>query len=245
MLNNRTGQEISIGSKRELGPDVQSAQISYRRGQEVIGHVESGDYWYCVLKGAVREYAILAEGRRRIVDFLLPGDFFGFPTSHRNFFAADAVSEGTVLARYPRRSLEQAADANPQISTQLREIAFEALWRSQVRLLILGRVTANAKVSSFLIEMAERSFDARDQTVLLPMSRYDIADYLAISVETVSRALTVLDQCGAIRFADRHRLQILDSELLETGFDHPGAVNEPLIQRRLQQTREKKIVTSR
>ncbi|MDB5601188.1 MAG: hypothetical protein JWN71_3232 [Xanthobacteraceae bacterium] len=159
----------------------------------------------------------MADGRRLIIDFLLPGDFFGFGARHEEFFAAEAIAGGTVVARYPRRSLETAADANPRIGREIREITCDAISRSQARLLILGRVTALEKVGAFLIEMADRSFDRTDQTVVLPMSRYDVADYLAVSVETVSRALTDFKKCGAIRCVTTRRIKILDRSALKNG----------------------------
>jgi CRP/FNR family transcriptional regulator, nitrogen fixation regulation protein len=183
--------------------------LSYDREQEIYGPTRAEDHWFCVLSGAARKYVLLADGRRRIIDFLLPGDFFGFRAQHEQVFVADAITAGTELARYPRRSIEMAADSNPPLSRQICELAFESIWRSQARLLILGRVTAREKVQAFLDEMAHRSSDGDANAVVLPMSRYDIADYLAISVETVSRALTELKRRGAIRAAATRRIQVL------------------------------------
>jgi CRP-like cAMP-binding protein len=190
---------------------------SYRRDQEIYGRSDAAEYWYCVVSGAARKYALTTDGRRRIIDFLLPGDFFGFGARHAEFFAAEAIAGDTVVACYPRRRLEAAADSDPRLGRQIREISFEAISRFQARLLILGRVTSLEKVGAFLIEMAARSFDRADQTVVLPMSRYDIADYLAVSVETVSRALTAFKKCGAIRHVTTRRIRIVDSGPLESG----------------------------
>ena len=181
--------------------------VSYHRNQEIYGPGGGEEHWFCIISGAARKYVLLADGRRRIVDFLLPGDFFGFRARHEAFFAADAIAEGTQAARYPRRGVEVAADSNLGLARQIRELAFESISRSQARLLILGRVSAREKVHAFLDEMAHRSFDGN--AVVLPMSRYDIADYLAISVETVSRALTDLRRRGTIRAAATRRIQIL------------------------------------
>jgi CRP-like cAMP-binding protein len=202
-----------------LSPAVDSARrvSSFRRDQEIYRRFDTAEHWYCVISGSARKCALLADGRRLIIDFLLPGDFFGFRARHEEFFAAEAIAGGTMVARYPRRSLETEADANPRIGQEMREITFDAISRSQARLLILGRVTALEKVGAFLIEMADRSFDRADQTVVLPMSRYDVADYLAISVETVSRALTEFKKCGAIRYVTTRRIHILDRSALKNG----------------------------
>src|ERR1700726_1907873 len=191
---------------------------SYRRGQEIYGEGDSAEFWYHLLSGAARKYALLADGRRRIVDFLLPGDFFGFRARHLRSFAVEAIIQGTLVASYPRRGIESAADADPALGRRIREIAFDSISRSQARLLITGRVTALEKVASFLLEMGHRSFDRAEKTVVLPMSRYDVADYLALSVETVSRALGELKRCGAMRFVGPHRIRLVDHASLENGF---------------------------
>jgi CRP/FNR family transcriptional regulator, nitrogen fixation regulation protein len=188
---------------------------SYRRGQEIYGAGESAEFWYHLLSGAARKCALLADGRRRIVDFLLPGDFFGFRARHQRNFAVEAIIPGTIVATYPRRRIEVAADTDPALGRWVRETAFESISRSQGRVLITGRVTALEKVGSFLVEMGCRSFDRIEQTVVLPMSRYDIADYLGLSVETVSRALTGFKQRGAIRFVGPHRVRLIDRRALE------------------------------
>jgi CRP/FNR family nitrogen fixation transcriptional regulator len=197
--------------------------MSFRSGQEIYGENDAGKHWYYLISGAARKYALMADGRRRIVDFLLPGDFFGFQPRHRHCFATEAIEKGTTVARYLRVSLETAADSNPKLGREIREIAFQSISRSQARLLILGRVTSLEKVGSFLVEMADRRLDHEDRTVSLPMSRYDIADYLAISVETVSRALTELSRCGRIRFIDKRHLCILDLDSLDYEFERAGA----------------------
>jgi CRP-like cAMP-binding protein len=191
--------------------------LSYHRDQEIYGPRGGEEYWFCMLSGAAREYILLADGRRRIVDFLLPGDFFGFQARGEEFFATDAIVAGTEVARYPRRGVEMAADSNLRLARQIRELAFESISRSQARLLIVGRVTAREKVRAFLDEMAHRSFDGNTNAVLLPMSRYDIADYLAISVETVSRALTELKRRGTIRAAATRLIQILADDSRQEG----------------------------
>lgn len=180
--------------------------LAYRRNQQIYG-TDEGTHWYCLLSGAARQTILLADGRRRIVGFLLPGDFFGLHARHNE--AAEAIVAGTRLARYPRHGLEMIADSNVLLGRRMREIALESISRSQAQLLIVGRVTAMDKVRGFLEEMAHRSFDQREQAIVLPMSRYDIADYLAISVETVSRALTELKRRGRIKSAGTRCIRMI------------------------------------
>ena len=200
-----------VGEIASLSPI--RAVLSYGKAEPIYSETDRADHWYCVLTGAARKYTVLSDGRRQIVDFLLPGDYFGFRERHDQFFATDALLDGTTVARYPRRSMEAAADRDPGLGREIREVVFDAMSRSQARLLIIGRIRSVEKVGAFLSEMADRCLDRREQTVVLPMSRYDIADYLGLSVETVSRALTRLRHERAIRFVDKHRISILDRDM--------------------------------
>jgi len=189
---------------------------SCHRGEEIYGQEDPTADWYRIISGMARKSTLLRDGRRTIVDFLLPGDFFGFSARETRAFDVEAVTEGTIVARYPRRTVEKLADNDPELSRQLREMAFDSISRLQTRILILSRPTAVHKVCAFLIEMADRS-GQRAELIVLPMSRYDIADYLAVSVETVSRALTRLKLLGIIRLADKHRVTIVNAQIVEAG----------------------------
>lgn len=192
-----------------------AAITRYRRGQEIYGPDDPAEHWYRMLSGTARKCAVKADGRRQIVDFLLPGDFFGLITRHEHRFAVEAITDSTEVARYPRGRIERLADFDPRIGRRIREAAFEAISRSQARMLILGRMSASEKVGAFLIEMAERSRSGQPEVVDLTMSRYDIADYLGLAAETVSRTLSELRRSGAIRLEDTHRVRILDRDGLE------------------------------
>jgi CRP-like cAMP-binding protein len=199
-----------------------AATTLYHRGEEIYGPDEPAEHWYRVVSGMARKCAVTADGRRQIVDFLLQGDLFGLIVRHEHQFAVEAVVEATAIVRYPRRRIEMLADADPRVGRRIREVAFEAISRSQARLLILGRMTAREKVGAFLIEMAERSRERSADGVVLAMSRYDIADYLALAAETVSRTLSELGQSGAIRLEDTHRVRILARNALEECGGGPG-----------------------
>ena len=162
----------------------------------------------------VRKCAMQADGRRQIVEFYLSGDFFGFCRGERHDFCTESVVNGTVMARYPRRQLEWLADSDRSVARCVRELTFAAIARLQARMLVLGRMTAAEKVGLFLLEMAERSENDALGDIVLPMSRSDIADYLALSVETVCRALADLKQSGTIRRCGSHRVTIVDPSAL-------------------------------
>jgi CRP/FNR family nitrogen fixation transcriptional regulator len=186
-----------------------------RRGQEIYRRADRAETWYCVVSGLARKCATTADGRRRIVDFLLPGDFFGLTSRREHLFAVEAVVDSTVIAHYPRGRIEMIANSDPQVNQLVRTIAFEAINRLQARILILGHTTAVEKVEAFIAEMAQRSCGGPGAAFSLPMSRYDIADYLALSVETVSRAVSDLKQSGIITLAAKRQITVPDRSFLD------------------------------
>jgi CRP/FNR family nitrogen fixation transcriptional regulator len=189
----------------------------FHRGQEICSQGQAADHWYCVLSGAAKRCVIRLDGRRQIVDLLLPGDVFGFTSLDEYDSSVEAIVESTVVAGYSRRRVEILADADPRLAREIRQVAFAALSRLQAQLLILGRITVLEKVGSFILEMASRLSNQRGNSVALPMSRYDIADYLAVSVETVSRSLTDLKHRGVIKLAGTRVVRIIDPHALEEG----------------------------
>jgi CRP/FNR family transcriptional regulator, nitrogen fixation regulation protein len=191
--------------------------MPFQRGQEICSQGRPTDHWYYLVSGAARRCVIRLDGRRQIVDLLLPGDLFGFSVLDEYDSTIEAIAEGTVVAAYPRRRVEMLADSNPQLAREIRQVAFAALSRLQAQLLILGRVTALEKVGSFILEMVSRLSAANSNSVALPMSRYDIADYLAVSVETVSRSLTDLKHRGVIKLAGTRIVMIVNRNALEDG----------------------------
>ena len=177
------------------------AQIIYEEGDPV-------ECWYRVVSGMAQRFNVRSDGRRQIVDLLLPGDVFGFGLQDRHTLAAEAIRDATVIARYPRVRLETLAASDPRMARMLREMASEESRRLQDLILILGQTTAQQKVAAFLAHLAGRLAGQPADHVSLPVSRYDIADYLALSVETVSRALTGLKRSGAIALAGPRNVRI-------------------------------------
>jgi CRP/FNR family transcriptional regulator, nitrogen fixation regulation protein len=199
-----------------------AVSMTYHRGQQIYRQKDPAEYWYCIVSGAARKCVLLADGRRQILDFMLPGDFFGFTARDKYALAAEAIVEGTIVARYPRRRLEMLANSDPEFGQLIREMAFETISHLQARILILGQMTALQKVSSFIVEMAERFSGEGSEAFSVIMSRYDIGDYLALSAETVSRTLTDLRHRGAITISGMHRLRIVNRRALEEGSDDGG-----------------------
>jgi CRP/FNR family transcriptional regulator len=146
-----------------------------------------------VTEGIVRLYKSLPDGRRQIVGFALPGDFLGLALMDRYGVAAEAVTQVRVC-RFARPAFTAYVDGKPHLLRRLHEFAGHELSLAQDQMLLLGRKTAEEKVAAFLLNLQTRyaRIGAPSVTVPLPMSRQDIADYLGLTIETVSRTLTKL-----------------------------------------------------
>ena len=173
---------------------LMGAMISYPRDTEIFGENEPADYVYKVISGSVRTYKILADGRRQIAGFHLPGDIFGSQLAEVHTLSAEAVADAKVLV-VKRSALTALAGRDAAVARELFSLTSRELRRMQERILLLVK-SAQERVASFLLEMAERA--SAGNIVELPMSRQDIADYLGLTIETVSRTLTTLEGAAAI-----------------------------------------------
>src|ERR1700732_5300423 len=136
--------------------DAFATILHCHRAQEIANEPGPTDHWYYVIAGAVRRCTIRLDGRRQIVDLMLPRDCF-FVSHAKKEETIEAIVEETVLASYPGGRVEQVAERDPQFARELREVAFQSLTRSQNQLQILGGITALEKVGSFLLSLAERA----------------------------------------------------------------------------------------
>jgi CRP/FNR family transcriptional regulator, nitrogen fixation regulation protein len=187
------------------------------RGQQVCCQGEPADRWFWIITGTARRSVIRRDGRRQIVDLLLPGDCFGFTNGEEYDDTVEAVARETYVARCVRRAAEAVAESNPQLAREIRRATFEALLRLQSQLVIVGRTTAIEKVGAFLLDMSARVSSRSSDRVVLPISRYDMADYLGLSVETVSRSLTHLKRQGVIKLFGPRSVRIVDRAALACG----------------------------
>ena len=208
-----SSRQISAkGGRREPPPlddhvfsgaiEMIGASMSYRRNEEIYGEGEPADYLYKVVSGTVRTYKILADGRRQIGAFHLPGDMFGLETGDQHAFSAEAISEAKVLV-IKRSAVVALAQRDNDVARQLWTLTGRELQRVQEHVLLLIK-TAQERVVGFLLEMAERARAGNE--VELPMSRQDIADYLGLTIETVSRTLTHLATTAAIEVPTSRRI---------------------------------------
>lgn len=170
------------------------APMLYARNSEIYGEGEQAEYVYQVVSGAVRTYKILSDGRRQVGAFYLPGDVFGLEVGEQHELSAEAIVNSTVSV-IKRSTLTSLAARDGKVAHALWSLTARELRRAQKHVLLLVR-TAQERVASFLLEMADRT--SGDGQIELPMSRQDIADYLGLTIETVSRTLTLLEGQAAI-----------------------------------------------
>jgi CRP/FNR family nitrogen fixation transcriptional regulator len=188
----------------ELGGTIEfmGAALPFLRNAEIYGENEPADYVYKVVSGTVRTYKVLTDGRRQIGAFYLPGDVFGLEIGDEHSFSAEAITDSKVLV-IKRSALIEAAARDNDLARQLWTLTARELRRVQDHIMVLVK-TAQERVAGFLLEMADRV--AGGNAVELPMSRQDIADYLGLTIETVSRTLTQLESAATIEVPTSRRI---------------------------------------
>lgn len=189
---------------------LMGAMMSYPRNTEIFGENEPADYVYKVVSGAIRTYKILSDGRRQVSGFYLPRDIFGLQFADEHIFSAEAITDTKVLV-VKRSALTSLAGRDASVGKELLNLTSRELRRMQDRVLLLVK-SAQERVASFLLEMAERA--CANNIVELPMSRQDIADYLGLTIETVSRALTGLETAAAIEVPSSRRIVLRNRNAL-------------------------------
>jgi CRP/FNR family nitrogen fixation transcriptional regulator len=182
------------------------SEFRYDRGAEIYGQAEPADYVYQVVEGAVRSHKLLSDGRRQIGAFHLIGDIFGLENGAEHRFTAEAIVDTTVRLT-KRRSLEHVAESDAMVALDLLNMTTSNLQHAEDHMLLLGRKTSLERVAAFLIEMDKRLTAAG--ILALPMCRRDIADYLGLTLETVSRALSRLHDLGVLGFIGNNQRQIV------------------------------------
>jgi CRP/FNR family nitrogen fixation transcriptional regulator len=186
-------------------PALVATEFSYGRNESIYGEGEPAEYVYQVIRGAVRSYKLLNDGRRQIGAFHLPGDLFGLESGSTHRLTAEAIVD-TSLRMVKRRALEAAANSDVRIACTLWTMTAGELRHAEDHMLLLGRKTAAQRVATFLLEMDRRISTAG--MFALPMGRGDIADYLGLTLETVSRTLSQLHGEGVLGFSGARQITL-------------------------------------
>ena len=211
-------EELAVLERLKSFRDISAGQAIVWRGDEV-GFVAS------VTSGVAKLTKTMEDGRTQMVGLLLPGDFLSHPLRAHAEFDISAATD-VRLCTFPRKPFLKILDDTPNIAQQIMAMALDELDAARDWMLLLGRKTAREKLATFLDMIARRQAGggAGAQVLSLPMSRSEIADYLGLTLETISRQLSVLKRDGVIRFEDQRRFRILDAAALHdaTGDDADG-----------------------
>ena len=174
-------------------------RVHFATGETVFSEEDITTSFFNLLEGVMRLYKLLPDGRRQIVGFALPGDFLGMNMSSRHNFSADAIGAVTAC-QFAKVPFGRFIEDRPHLLQRINELAIRELSQARDHMVLLGRRSADEKVATFLLGWRERliALKGSSNTVPLPMSRQDIADYLGLTIETVSRTFTKLERHGAI-----------------------------------------------
>lgn len=177
--------------------DTTATTVSVEKEQTIYAEGEPANFCYRIVGGCVRMVKLMEDGRRQVVEFLLPGDLLGLDLLDTYDLSAEAVTP-VVLRCYRRGAVEGLADRDPATARRLRMLAAAGLRAAWERMMLLGRKTAVERIASFLLEMTARMPVGGRDRLVLPMGRADIADHLGLTMETVCRVLSCLRQDGTI-----------------------------------------------
>jgi CRP/FNR family transcriptional regulator len=196
------------------------SKSDFADGATIMIEGDPADHLFNIIRGTVKIYRLLADGRRQITGFLMGGDFLGMALSDANPYSAEAVGPVT-LCRLPRRRFQHLLDEFPQLERRMLVNASNELFAAQDQMLLLGRKTAREKVASFILQFAQRAArrGCPDESICLAMGRTDIGDYLGLTIETVSRTMTRLRRDGIVALHGANHVEILDRDRLEAVAD--------------------------
>lgn len=193
------------------------SKSEFTDGAIIMIEGDPADHLFNIIRGTVKIYRLLPDGRRQITGFLMGGDFLGLALSDTNPYSAEAVGPVT-LCRLPRRRFEQLIAEFPHLERRMLVNASNELFAAQDQMLLLGCKTAREKVASFILQLARRAAQrgCPDNSICLTMCRTDIGDYLGLTIETVSRTMTQLRRAGIVALHGANNVEILDRDELET-----------------------------
>ena len=198
-----------------------STHIHLVPGETLILDGDASDQVYNVVSGTLMMTRLGSDGRRQILAFLLPGSFIGFSSDQLYRFNVEAVS-GSELCRFERKKLEPLFVAYPEMERRFRRMAARTIEDSLDLVFTLGRRNATERMSAFLLhlrDMQRAEMETKPPAGFawqIPMTRSDIADYLGLTIETVSRVLSRLKAKKIVRLPTLHSFEIAnEAKLIE------------------------------
>lgn len=204
---------VCRGLGRDATSNVMAITSLQKRaaGEAIFWEGDAADSVFEVVKGTLRLHKLLADGRRQVTGFLCAGHLIGLAPEGTWVYTAEAITDVT-LCRYHRPAFERLVGTVPGFAHRILTVTSHELRVAQDQMLLLGRKTAAERVASFLLLMAEQQ---GGEEISIPMCRNDIADYLGLTVETVSRTLTELKRSELIELPTHGHIVIRGREELE------------------------------
>jgi len=210
--SHRASPQRAVSPQQGTGAiGLMGAIMPFTRNAEIYGEGEPAEYLYKVVSGVVRTSKVLTDGRRQIGAFYMPGDLFGLEVGDEHAFSAEALCEAKIIV-IKRSAVHALAARDNAIAQELWSSTARELHHAQERLLLLVK-SAEERVAGFILEMARRGRSA--EVIELPMSRQDIADYLGLTIETVSRTFTHLENSTVIAVPTARRIEIRSAAALK------------------------------
>ena len=191
------------------GDNSNAQEVKFDIGENLFFEGDDANYIYEVIKGVVRSSKVLMDGRRQVLNFCYPGELIGVSHDHRYHYDCDAVSPVKVRVHRKNASMDEII-ADPEFCLRLLRNTAAEVNSMQEHFMMLGRKSAMEKTASFLVAVMDRQkfFGESGLYIELPMSRADIADFLGVTIETVSRNLTKLRKIGVINLPRTSIVQI-------------------------------------
>lgn len=207
---------LAVAPVRGNDSSLRGHLIKLKRGDEIFTEGEDAVHVYRLVTGAVRLCKSMMDGRRQIAEFAAPGNMIGLDGYSTYTLTAEAITD-VQLVRYASRMIDDLSRAEIGVAHMLQGMAFSRLKAAQAQMVLLGRKNAHERVATFLLDLGKRN-DAHEGglQINLPMTRYDIADYLGLTFETVSRELAALRRKGIIGMDGAQSVRILDKARLES-----------------------------
>jgi CRP-like cAMP-binding protein len=209
--------QATAREKRAVDPlDRLGFGVEFAKGRTLYCEGDDARHFFKVVSGVVRLCKVTEDGRRQIAAFLTAGDFLGWTNQDDHAYSAEAVTRVTLL-KYSRRQVEEIVRTDPAAARRVLVLLSDQLALAHDHLLLLGRMTAAERISAFLLHLNKRpgAPQIETTTIELPMTRRDIADYLGLTIETVSRTLSAMKRKGLLTFTDAERVRLKRYDVLE------------------------------
>lgn len=194
-----------------------ATEQAFKTGESLLHQEQTADFVFSIQSGYANMFRLTSDGKRQILAFLFPGDFVGFTSEDNYHFGVSAISSLKVC-RFDRVKLEALIEQHPEMDRKLRFTLVRAMDASFELMFSLGRKDALQKVASFIwfVSYRHRKLHRPDNPIHLPMRRSDIADFMGLTIETVSRAFTAMRDADVIRLHGAYDVEIVDMERLRS-----------------------------